>query len=265
MKKLTKIAVLALSAALASQGAHAGTAGDLILGLNNPDGGGVNDYVIDLGSFATLSGTANVTQSLGITTSALEASGTGLGGGPVGFGAAIVGGKNGALGNTGNFVFTTTLDNGTGTASAPGSIAPAAPGFATIGNAGGVGKALAVSGTFGLVASSSTLSFTSDIAKDANTAGTGNGNFTAQLGSNPMSQMTGDTITLDLWKDTVNSGNNPSGWVYDGNVTIDLSGTTAEYTYDLASAVPEPGAYGLFAGGGLLLVAFGRQLRRQNA
>jgi hypothetical protein len=263
MKKLTKIAVLALSAALASQGARAGTAGDLILGLNNADNGGQNDYVIDLGSFATLSGTANVTQSLGITTSALEATGTGLNGGPVGFGAAIVGGKT-ILGNTGDFVFTTTLDNGTGTALNAGSTAPAAPNSGTVGSAAGVGAGLKNAGV-GLTPSSSTVSFTSDVSKDSTTSGTGNGNFSDTLGSNPMQQMTGDTITLDLWIDSISAGNAVSGWVYEGDVTIDLSGSTAEYTYDLASAVPEPGTYGLFAGGGLLLFALGRQFRRQNA
>ena len=71
-------------------------------------------------------------------------------------------------------------------------------------------------------------------------------------------------IVLDLWKDTVTAAGT-TGWAYQGNFTLDLSGANPSLIWDAASAVPEPATYGLCAGAGLLVLSLRNQFRRKIA
>ncbi len=66
----------------------------------------------------------------------------------------------------------------------------------------------------------------------------------------------------DLWRNTRPSATGAaSGWVYEGFFTLNFTSPTTEtLTF---TPVPEPSAYGLIAGAGLLVLCYRRQLRSQ--
>jgi hypothetical protein len=258
MKRFIQTTLVATGLALAAQGAHAGVAGDLLLGINNNAAGGTQDYVFDLGQGLA----PNTVIDLGIPTSTLQgAAPGGIGPGPIsGWNVGIIGGKNGIFGNTGNFIISSVIGGG----SAPNNVS-----VAQVGNAGGIGKGLAAGGVTGIIGNTSVSSFTVDVAKDSATPGTAVNSFFSFLGgvANPNAdplQVVGatDKITLDLYKDTVTgsgASQTTSGWQLLGSVLVDFSGPgDAMATFDPV-AVPEPGTYGLIAGAGLLALSLRRQ------
>lgn len=274
MKKLTKVAMLMASAALAAQGVYAGSANDLVLGINNNDQGGANDYIIDLGSLTTLSATANTPINLCVSVATLISD---LGTGPAGWDLGVVGGKTGGLSAVGNDVYSSTTRIGGGSPAVAGTESAANNvSVSAVVNAGGVGSTIGKNGTLGSVPSSQTTptSFTAGVAKDSTSVGTSPGNFFADLGgtanpnADPLQVMgAAKMIILDLWKNTVTSSSATSGWVYQGDLLIDLSGQQATAVFDQVpvTAVPESSTYGVLAGAGLLALCLSRQLRRQTA
>jgi len=265
MNKLIKIAVVAAGAALVVQGAFAGpNNNDLVLSINNNDGGGNTEFTVNLGQISTFTPIPNYDLSGFMSTFNSQYASAGASGLNVG----VAGGQNGQGGLTGagNDVFTTTLRVGgsayttSGTESAPSPN----PSKANIGNAGGIAGGFAGFGSN--LSTSDSTSFTSLFAKDPTTAGTSvSGSFVSFLGGdNPLHQMTGSSITLDLWKDAVNASGVVTGWIYQGDLTLDLSGAQPSLVFD-AAPIPEPTTYGLFAGAGLLALSFRRQFRSKNA
>jgi hypothetical protein len=77
---------------------------------------------------------------------------------------------------------------------------------------------------------------------------------------NPMGQLSGGTLVLNLWQDTRNSATSPqdTGWVDEGFFTFNLN--TDDITFTALGVAPEPATYGTVAGGLLLALALGRQL-----
>ncbi len=78
----------------------------------------------------------------------------------------------------------------------------------------------------------------------------------------------GDVI-LDIFQNSV-SGTvaHPTvdGWTFDGSLVINLTGTPSiQWDPAGSGAVPEPAAYGMLAGAGLLVVALRRQFRGARA
>ncbi|MGA2247238.1 MAG: hypothetical protein ABSH48_19780, partial [Verrucomicrobiota bacterium] len=133
MKNSYKVALLVALGLAGAQAAFASPGNDLIIDINNNDNAGTSEFDANLGTLATLAGEANTPISLsGFSASA-------LGGGAGNLLVGVYGGKNGNLGNTGNNVITTTLDDGAGTPTVAGSSAPGVtPAYAAIGSAGGI-------------------------------------------------------------------------------------------------------------------------------
>ncbi len=256
---------MAAGAVLAVQGAFAGpNNNDLVLSINNNNGGGNTEFTVNLGLVTSFAPIPNYDLSSFMSTFNSQYASAGASGLNVG----VAGGQNGqgGLSGAGNAVFTTTLRVGgtsytsAGTESAP---SPATPSKANIGNAGGIAGGFAGFGSN--LSTSDATSFTSLFAKDPTTPGTSTtGSFASFLGGdNPLQTMTGSSISLDLWKDTVTSAGT-TGWTYLGDFTLDLSGAQPSLVFD-AAPVPEPTTYGLFAGAGLLALSFRRQFRSKNA
>lgn len=252
MNALAKLALVAAGAALAIQGAFAGpNNNNLILSINNNGGGGSTEFTVNLGQQSSFTlphyDLSSFVSSFGSFSSA-GASGLNIG---------VVGGQNGqgALqGGAGNDVYTTTL-SGNG---APG----VNPAKSFIANAGGITGGF--SGYAANLSISDSSSFSVNIAHDPLNAGTGTTSFVGYLGdaANPLQTMTGNTIVLNLWKDTVTS-TGTTGWQLQGSLTFDNSGPAPTLVWD-AAPVPEPSTEALFIGAGLLGLSL-RRFRRKNA
>jgi len=83
---------------------------------------------------------------------------------------------------------------------------------------------------------------------------------------NMLTTIFASTAQLDLFQDTRGSAAN-GNYVYLGQLDLDLSGASPVLDFIpsgfVASAVPEPGTYGVIAGAGLLALCFRRQSRCQ--
>jgi len=73
----------------------------------------------------------------------------------------------------------------------------------------------------------------------------------------PLSSMSGNTVTLNLWKDTQTAGGGFTGWVAAGQLSLNLSGST--FVADFTPA-PEPATTSLLAGAGMLVVLVRRKI-----
>lgn len=264
MNKLAKIALVAAGAALAVQGAFAGVNNNnLILSINNNDGGGSTEFTVNLGQVSTFTPVPNYNLS-----SFMSGFGGYASANASGLNVGVAGGQNGqgGISGAGNDVFTTTLRAGNlnNGLIAGGESGPTPnPSKSNIGSAGGIAGGVI---TFGNnVSTGDANSFTSVIAKDPTTAGTAANSFVGALGGdNPLQAMTGSTIYLDLWKDTVTSTGGVTGWQYAGDFALTLNGANSTLVFDAVSA-PEPAAYGVCAGAGLLVLSLRRQFRRKTA
>jgi hypothetical protein len=255
MKKKVKLAVLSVGAAFVSAAAQAQLAnGDLILGFTSQGAGVTGDYVVDLGGLpgspnTTLNTSSFVQGDFNTTFGSALANGT--------LNVGIVGGVDSPTG----YIYTSLVDNGTGTASTPGgTTAPLSVSKSDI---------AAAAGTLGSVQTGATTyanGFTANVAQDPNDPGTAANNFVGYEGANPLTTIPAgaSSITLDIYQDTITGRTSTSGFQYDGDVVLNLTGSGLTATFDPV-ATPEPSAYALLAGGGLLAFALRRQLIRKNA
>lgn len=263
MTKFAKLAIAMAGAALAVPGAFAGpNNNDLILSINNNDGGGSTEFTVNLGLQSSFTGPNYDLSSFLSTFNSQYASAAASS-----LNVGIAGGQNGQGGLTGvgNDVYTTTVrvgNNGQYTIAGTEGGPSINPTKANIGSAGGIAGGTISFGSN--LATSDANSFTSLFAKDPVTPGTAANNFTGALGGvNPLSTMTGTSITLDLWKDTVTGSSTTSGWVYQGDVTLDFGTASPTATWD-ATPVPEPTTFSLCIGAGLLALAK-RKFRQPKA
>lgn len=256
MKRLIKSAALVMGAALLSQvSAHAqaslyGAPGDLILGFTGGTGG--NDYIVDLGQPNLAPGAHTSLSNPNFTSGALSAAGFST---VSGANAGVVSSDLGAGGP--QFVYLSTAHNG----------------HPAVGTSNG-GQIGAGSGIVSSLAMDSTLTATiarndpgqtawsEIIAQNPTTGGTAvPGNFTFQMGDNPMTTISGTSLVEDIW----NSTSTPGAYHLLGTLTVNFGGANPVATFDAAAPVPEPSTYGLIAGAGLLLVSLRRQFSAKNA
>lgn len=239
MKK-TKIAALAIGAALVTQAVQAAN-NDIVVGFT---GGGPNDYVIDVGQLpaANSGGYVNLISYINassFTTVFGEA-------GPVTFGA-FGGTQAGATGNTG---FMTGATAGTHNGAIPNVGADANGMINTYGLAG--------LSQGSLVTTADATSFTTYSA-----------DVTSATSYNPNSAITAGTFTFDLYQGTdvhvagAHGGFNQTTWVDVG--TFSLTESSGAITALSFQATPEPGSCALMAGAGLMVLAFRHKISRKNA
>ena len=254
MKKLTKLAVLSVGAAFVSTAAQAQLDnGDLILGFTSQAAGVTSDYVVDLG---TVPGSQN---------SALDTSGFVQSDFNTTFGSAFANGAvnvgiAGGIDSSTAYVFTSVLDDGTGTATVPGSTAPTSTSKSFVqGAAGTLGSV-----NTGIVSFGS--GFTANVAQSPTAVGTAANSFSSYTGFNPLTTIPAgaSTVTLDVFEDVSPLHGTSTTVSYVGDVTLDFTGSGLTATYD-AAPVPEPTTNALLAGAGVLAFAFRRQFIRKNA
>ena len=256
MNKFYKAAIMAVAAAMVSQAAHATpTANNLELGFTQSSAN--NDYIIDLGLASSIIGTAPVVDlSSDFSQNSFNST---FSGGATGVGVGVVGAAT-AGANPADFFVTQLRGGGAGAN-------PAVKGtesVATLGHSSTVVSSSAASflGVTALPASGSTDTAGKPWAN--NVVATGATTFFGKSGAQPDSAITAsDLIVEDLFEVTV-----AGGYVYQGYFTFDDSNTAdpiLTFTSAVVNAVPEPGAYGAFAGLGVLVLALRRQLTRSNA
>ena len=253
--------------AVASMGVLAQTAraqynpNDLILGFTQS--GAANDYIIDLGnanSTVGANGTTLVNLSGDFSLSTFNS--TFSGGLAAGVNMGIVGGSQPTVGRD---LYMTVLRNGPGTPSLAGSTAPANLGSTAMSS--GVGDVAAMLNGLALSPGGSTTisqgnanSWTTWVLGGPD--GTGTPSFVADTGKNPMGEGSSSIIYEDLYRGTPGTS---GSMTYLGFFTLDTSGGGSLTFTPSVVAVPEPSAYGLIAGGGLLLLALRKQIRSKHA
>jgi hypothetical protein len=255
MNKFTKLAALSLGAAFVSTAAQAQLdTGDLILGFTSQAAGVTSDYVVDLGAFP---GEGNTTplNTIGYSSSTFNTTfGSALDSGTLNVG--IVGGVD----NANAYIYTSLLDNGTGTALVAGSTAPLNI------SKGDIGLAAGTLGNLNTGVVDYADGFTANVAENPASAGTAPTSFTGSTGDNPLTTIPAGTsvITLDIYQNSYSGRTSTTGFDYVGDVQLDITDSGLTATFDPVAA-PEPSTYALLAGGGLLAFALRRKFRLQNA
>jgi len=239
MKKIYKSVLLA---ALGLGGVTAAQAqinnNDLVIGFTSQAAGVTDDYLVDLGQ---IPGTPNTSLNVsGFSISTFSSTfGSALSDGEVNVG--IIGGQGSGPAD----VYLSILD---------GLSAPAnAPTLSNIGNAAGVALGLSL----GSVPQSGN-GFYYAVAENPTTDGAEANSFASYLDVNPLTTIGGsETALLDLYEDAGSGRTGTTGWEYEGDVAIDLSGPSFTATWDPV-IVPEPATFGVFAVGGLMVLAVRR-------
>ena len=250
MKKNAKIVALVASGLA---GLSAAQASDLLLGFNDAAGptAAQNDYVIDLGYSGTALITAANADGGTINLSSVFNSGTYSTAFSADASAAndVAVGVVGASSGSPKYLFQTA--NGKPAVTTPGQFA----------NSTGSAQTPPV-GEYGSTASPG---WSFNVAVSPTKVGNdGTGDDVADQTGNPLGQLSGGAITLNLWGNTETGTltKTVGGWVNEGTFAID-PGTDA-ITFSTV-AVPEPSTYGLLSGAGLLAVSLRNKLGRQNA
>jgi hypothetical protein len=249
MNNFSKVAVITAALALVAQGAKAGSANDLILGLS--DSGATMDYVIDLGQVSTFIGQAspvNLSGDLNASTFNSDFAST-----LSSLSAGVVGGTSLSTGNS----YMTTVRGGAGAANVANSLTPPQTSAA----AGGTMSTSAAK-SIGITAESITLGSVANTDPSSWSVGEIGAALT-QASFNPNTTVTG-TIYEDLWQ-TKNSNVNTESYL--GYFTFNFSNPNSPIVTwtSAAVAVPEPATYGFLAGAGLLVVALRRQFGQKAA
>jgi hypothetical protein len=270
MNKITKAAVVSAALALLAQGAYAQqvNSGDLALGFTGNANSPAHDYILDLGSLATLNASpltiTDLSSQLSLTTfnqtfasitgtsvGAVEGVGNGVAGDNVAYGKLRSGST--AEGVQGSETTPTKITSHSTITSAAGQVNGLFTGTpATSGNPNTF-AAESVQGTAGTIASDVSASIINTIGSSG-------------------------ILALDIFGEVRQSGSgqNSTGFVYEGQLDLNLSaynssstGTAAAGTLEYipagftpTSAVPEPTTYGVLAGAGLLVLGLRRQFAR---
>jgi len=268
MKQLYKSALLAVLGLAGVTAAQAST--DLFIGFNDSVGpsSAQNDYVIDIGSFATLQADALAAPNDTINLMSLNAGLPQINQSTFGttFATAFSSDPNEASDVAAGVA-------GGNTGSSPKQLWQTAPVGVTPGNisvssfnAGAAQPNSLAAGEYASTTQNS--SWTWLIAKSPTLVGTetaGN-SLASSTGTNPMGSLgigIYPSLVLNLWENTATGGLHPAvgGWVDEGYFTFDIQDDTITYTIP----VPEPAVYGTVAGAGLLLLALRRQLVAKKA
>ena len=227
---------------------------ELYMGFQNQAGSGASDYIINLGSASSFVGQSSVINlSSDFSLSDFDAV---LGGSTFMYGG-VIGADNGEGGVYPNIYVTQLRSGGPGDSSVAGSIVTQQDGqvaedttFSDLGN-----LYSPAAGTGGLDASKSWESLV-DPANDT-------GSFQSNTGLNPDSQIgTSSVLYEDLWENSDSSSRGTTGFTYLGYFTMDFTGSSPDVTF---TPVPEPTAYSIFAGAGLLLLALRRRMAGRNS
>jgi len=264
MKSLTRTALF-VGAILASQSVfgqtYSSTPNDLLFGFQNQAGGGTEDYIINLGSAASLidsSTTVNLSGdfSLGDFDTVLGGSSSAQGGV---IGAASV--SNSGTPNTADVFLTELRSGGAGIASDAGSSQPAGLTRNTDNTTfSGLGTLYSpTAGTGGL----DTGKTWESLVDPAN----GTGTFQSNTGVDPDSTVdTSSVLYEDLWGTSSSSLTGVKSFVYEGYFTLDLTGSSPDLTFTPGvSAVPEPSTYLISGLGGILMLLLRFRTERRNA
>ena len=233
------------------------TANDLYLGFENFNGGATEDYIIDLGQAAGITGSSSAVNLSGdFSLSDFNA----VLGGSASLNAGVVGGSQ--YNPPGWDIYATQLRvGGAGTPSLPGSDesgntfyeAQISTSIAPLSNLN------APTAGHGLLDAS--LSWTDYVEPAPNQSLQ---SFYANSGINPSSAIgSGGVLYEDLWGATA-TYTQGSAFRYLGYFTLDLSGGSPSLTFT-PQAVPEPTVLGLLGGAGLLLLSLRRRLSGKNA
>jgi hypothetical protein len=260
MKKLTTAAALVGGALLASQSAFASAvANDLYLGFQNQNGGGSSDYIINLGAASGIIGQSSVVDLSSSFSSTLFNDPTLQGTSPSQIMGGVAGGSN--AGNPSDVFLTQLRTSNIGT---PGSAGSSVTKVMTRAQDNSAYSAFAqITGPAAGGGFLDTGKSWENFVEPANTSST----FIGNTGLNPDSLVsTSSVLYEDLWETSRSSLTGSSGYSYLGYFTLDLTGGNPVLTFtgSLVS-VPEPVTYGMFAGGGLLLLALRRQLTAKTA
>ena len=277
MKTLAKRGFIALGAALhllPSAHAQNPNANDLVIGFNGTTavvaGGGPNpvsaDFLYDLGNANTIIAAGANDNLSGDVSGSLPVYTAGLNVGAVG------GANSGTID-----AFMTTIRTGGGLYTSAGT--EAAPQTLT-GGLSGDKNAIATAGasvtglSLGMnpypsattvgTANTSGNSWTQTISAGPAAAGSGSTSFVGRSSLDPSASLANESpminfggssvVVEDLWGITASStGHGPFSWTYEGDLTIDLSGSSPSVIFDLAPT-PEPGTCALATIGGLLLL-----------
>jgi len=261
MKLPIRTAALLGGAILASQAAfgqtYSSTPNDLIFGFQNQAGDGTEDYMINLGSAASLIDSPTVVNlssdfSLSDFDAVLGSSSSMQGG--------VVGAANASNSGTPNLadVFLTQLrSGGAGTPSVPGS---------------------SVTQVMSREEDSTTFSQLSTLYSPTAGSGgldtgktweslvdpaTGLDTFQSDTGLNPDSTVSTSAVLYeDLWGTGSSSLSGTQPFVYEGYFTLDLTGATPDLTFTPA---PEPSTYLISGLGGILMLLLRFRPGRRNA
>jgi hypothetical protein len=252
MKKITKIGVLAIGAAMATMGAQA-VQTPFELGFT---ASGASDYIIDLGALS-LTSTSVVDLSSDVSLSTFNST---FNNSPTGVSMAVVSG-NPTFGQY-DIYGTQVRGGGAGANNAlKGSEAtPAAVSQSSV-------SAAAANLTGNLAWPTTAGTGVVDTGKSYSTKVQGNtGSFFSNSGIQPAVALTSGIVYEDLFF----AKSTPSGLVtpsYEGYFTFNYNSDSLTFTsVDVPNAaVPEPATYGAIAGLGLLIVSLRRQLVRKTA
>ena len=265
MKLLTGTAAIYVGALLASHSAfgqtYSSTPNDLVFGFQNQAGSGTEDYIINLGSAASLIDSptvVNLSSDFSLTEfDAILGSSSSMQGGVIG--AAGVGYSG--VPNTADVFLTELRSGGAGDNSLAGSTQPA-----------------------GLTRNTDNSTFSSLSSLYSSGAGTGGldtgktweslvdpanstGSFLSNTGVNPDSTVDPSSVLYeDLWGTSSSSLTGAQSFVYEGYFTLDLTGASPDLTFTPSvTATPEPSSYLISGLGGILMLALRFRPGRRNA
>ncbi len=258
--RTTRILGVVAVFAAAQAGRAAWNDNDVVLGFNNGTGGSPNDYIINLGQASSVgiggSSIVNLSSGFGFSYSTFSSTYTGL---SSGVSMGVIGGNTAQ-----NIFYATSLRSSLGPANVAGSSAPLAGhvNSSILGN-GAIDTASMVEadgmneGTSILTPPSGGDSYYNWVLNGQNLA---HGSVAEDTGINPNASTAGTVIYEDLWRD-VNGANN-NQFSYLGFFTLDSGGQTLTFT---PSAVPEPGAWQILAGAGIIAFWLRRQFSSRHA
>ena len=264
MNKLTSAAILVGGAIMASQSAFGGfVPNDLYLGFQNQLGGAASDYIINLGTASSVGVGGSITVDLSGNFS-LTSFNTVLGSSSSVFGG-VIGGLSSSTGTADEYVTQLRTSNfgdiGTLQPNSAGSTLSTTASRSGIDNGINTMTAIALpaAGTQGSLDGTKSWQ---GFVEPTSTSQT----FLGASGINPDSAIGKTSVVYEdlYYVSNGHSFGNPQPYVYEGYLTLDLTGGGSSVTFT-PTAVPEPATMSLMGGGGLLLLALRRRSMGKKA